>query len=89
VAEIEERRFQLGERLGKAFEPIASGASLGGRKRPLQRRIRIDIASPGIDIANREAAEPRLDADGQPVAVLIVEHLVRLRRADPSRRGSK
>ena len=40
------------------------------------------VECPGIDVAYHEAAEPRFDADRQPIAVLVVEHLVRLRRAD-------
>ena len=37
---------------------------------------------PCIDIAYQEAAEPSFDAYRPPVAVLILAHLVRLRRAD-------
>jgi hypothetical protein len=33
-------RFQFGERLDKAFESIPRGATLGGRERDLERRIR-------------------------------------------------
>src|SRR5215469_13899731 len=84
VAEIEKRRFQLGERFGEALEPIPRGAALGGRKRTFERRIRIDVANPGVDVADREAAEPGFETDRQPVAVLVVEHLVRLPRADPN-----
>ena len=82
VAEIKKRRFQFGKRFDKAFEPFTRDASLSGRERPLERRIRVDVAGPGVDIADREPAEPRFDTDRQPVAVLIVKHLVRLRRAD-------
>jgi hypothetical protein len=87
VAKIEKRRFQFGERLGKAFEPIPRRAPLGGRERPLKRRIRIDVAGPSIDIAYQETAKPRFDAYRQPVAVLIVKHLVRLRPVDPGCQG--
>src|SRR5215470_10213233 len=82
VAEIEKRGLQLGERLGKSFEPITRGAALGGRKRTFERRIRINVAGVSIDIAYQEPPEPRFYADGQPVAVLIVKHLVCSRRAD-------
>jgi len=84
VAEVEKRRFQLGERLGEPFKPTPRDASLGGRERPLERRIRIDVANSGVDVADREAAEPGFETDREPVAVLVVEHLVRLRRADPN-----
>ena len=87
VAEIEKRHFQFGERLDKAFEPVPRRASLGRRERPLKRRIRIDVAGPCIDIAHQETAKPRFDANRQPVAVLIVKHLVRLCCADPDCHG--
>ena len=89
VAEIKKWRFQFGKRFDKAFEPFTRDASLSGRERPLERRIRVDVAGPGVDIADREPAEPRFDTDRQPVAVLIEEHLVRLRRADPHCRHSE
>jgi hypothetical protein len=82
VAEIEKRRLQFGEWLHKAFEPITRGASLGGREWPLKRRVRIDVPDPGVDIADREAAESRFHANCQPVTVLVVEYLMRLRGAD-------
>jgi len=81
VAEIEKRRFQLGKRLAETFEPIPCRAAHGRGERPLERRIRVYVAGPSIDIAHREAPEPRFDADGQLVAVLIIKHLVRSRRA--------
>jgi hypothetical protein len=89
VAEIEKWRFQFGERLDKALEPIPRRASLGERERSLQRRIGINVTGGGIDIADRETPEPGLDADREPVAILIIEHLVRLRRAGPIRRGDQ
>jgi hypothetical protein len=58
VAEIEKRRFQFGERLGKAFEPIPRRAPLGGRDRPLQRRIRIDVAGPVSTLPTAKPPSP-------------------------------
>src|SRR5215469_5219408 len=83
----EKRRFQLGERLAKSFEPISRGAAYRSRERPRKGRIGINVAGPGIDIPYREIPESRFDPDRQPVAVLIVEHLVGLRGTDPGCRG--
>jgi hypothetical protein len=82
MTKTEKRRFQFDKRLGKSFEPITCGTSLGRQEQPFKGRVGIYVAGPGVDIAYREATLPRLDPDRQPVAVLIVNHLMRLRRAD-------
>jgi hypothetical protein len=83
VAEVEKRRFQLGKGFAKAFEPTAPRATLRRRERALEWRVCIDVARPGIGIAHQESTQPRLEADCQPNAVLIVEHLVCVRCAEP------
>jgi len=75
-------RFQFGERLDKAFESIPRGATLGGRERDLERRIRRRYRH--CPLRSRQ-----IDTDRQLIAVLIVNYLVRLRHSDPGRRGSR
>src|SRR5215831_11548760 len=58
VTEFQEWGFHFGKRLDKAFEPIAGGASLFGRERRLERRIRIDVAAPVSTLPTTKPPSP-------------------------------